>query len=879
MANPLQIYIDDTSPSIAYYPFADTFGPPDLLAGWNPYYTNSGYAAYQGQIGEGASLHRTSLDGASFSIQWSGTGIQIFGSASQASYNLTLDGTSTEANSTSLADGILAEFYDLIDVNHTVSLIVHTDSSPSPDSFISFDEALITSSPGPDDINSTFVSKTIDDNDVAFLGQWSYQSVFDENGQNLSFHYSVNSGDRVEIAFQGRTVMASGFISDASGQYSVSLDNQTSILSGHSSFSYSEALLFYATDIDDSRQHQLVIQNMEDRVLALKVNGVNYTTAQNNTNPNPTPVTSNASSTNTRGTKAAIGLACVLTFILLGLVFGYFLVYRPRSRRRTHEMRAQRSRDKEAEAGGGILDIGGESEDKATKPSSTGTSIRFAGLQFGLGSQQSRPDIIPVDSSRHSNRHSQWEAYTVDLSPVSHGRTQRTSPQRPDQPSGPMPFPNTRIPRSGGHTRLGSGARLLGNPGTRDNDDDDAMSIQSREFDYHGAAELLLSPRTSEAQFVSGFRPSMRAQEMGAHNVDRLRLGNSQQPRDAPYLDIREGTPFTVDFADVRGLRGNSRGLRTSQLAQIRSQSPEQNPEPERRRDSQDGKRLSQVKFDPHSEPIPITRWSFLDFGSTPPSSNDSNASQRSEPEKSRWSATTVPSQQTPSGPRTEPPSASHASVTFDIPRAPSQQARPRGPRVQFPASTPNSPHHRLSFGTDQPRPRHSSSLSPQPYTTTATSSYHYEEPASPTDSVTMSVSDILFRHNDSEAGSRRASAISQVLRAQPSQRSNLQTLPETSTPPPPPPPPPPLIVQKLLGMTSGDILNTTSNPPPPADAKLPTPESAPPVRREVSELPTPFMQRIFEIGSAALSPRHNRSASQDVLPKPESSKAARSRS
>ena len=77
--------------------------------------------------------------------------------------------------------------------------------------------------------------------------------------------------------------MASGFISDASGQYSVTLDNQTSNFSGHSSFSYSEALLFYATDIDDSRQHQLVIQNMEDRILALKVDGINYTTVQNNT--------------------------------------------------------------------------------------------------------------------------------------------------------------------------------------------------------------------------------------------------------------------------------------------------------------------------------------------------------------------------------------------------------------------------------------------------------------------------------------------------------------------------------------------------------------------------------------------------------------------
>jgi hypothetical protein len=72
MANPLQIYVDDTSPSITYYPFADTFGPPNLNAGWNPYYTGSGYAAYQGQTGQGTSLHRTSLDGASFSIQWNG---------------------------------------------------------------------------------------------------------------------------------------------------------------------------------------------------------------------------------------------------------------------------------------------------------------------------------------------------------------------------------------------------------------------------------------------------------------------------------------------------------------------------------------------------------------------------------------------------------------------------------------------------------------------------------------------------------------------------------------------------------------------------------------------------------------------------------------
>jgi hypothetical protein len=81
----------------------------------------------------------------------SGTGIQLFGNASQASYSLTLDGTPVQANSSSPADSILADFHDLIDANHTVTLTVHTNSSPSPDAFISFDQALITASPELDD--------------------------------------------------------------------------------------------------------------------------------------------------------------------------------------------------------------------------------------------------------------------------------------------------------------------------------------------------------------------------------------------------------------------------------------------------------------------------------------------------------------------------------------------------------------------------------------------------------------------------------------------------------------------------------------------------------------------------------------------------------
>lgn len=163
MANPLQILVDDTSPSITYYPWADTLGAPNVLAGWNPYYTGSSFAAYQGEVGKGTSLHLTSLNGASFSIQWQGmdqtrsnltfsrcclllgTGIQLYGNATQASYDLTLNGTPTLANSSSLPDSLLAEFHDLPDANYTLTLSVQSASPPTSDSFVAFDKALITS--------------------------------------------------------------------------------------------------------------------------------------------------------------------------------------------------------------------------------------------------------------------------------------------------------------------------------------------------------------------------------------------------------------------------------------------------------------------------------------------------------------------------------------------------------------------------------------------------------------------------------------------------------------------------------------------------------------------------------------------------------------
>lgn len=73
-----------------------------------------------------------------------------------------------------------------------------------------------------------------------------------------------------------------GAVSNLAGNYSVTLDNRTTNLSGRSSFFNPDALLFYATELDDDQQHHLVLQNEEDSVLAISVSGVNYTSVQSN---------------------------------------------------------------------------------------------------------------------------------------------------------------------------------------------------------------------------------------------------------------------------------------------------------------------------------------------------------------------------------------------------------------------------------------------------------------------------------------------------------------------------------------------------------------------------------------------------------------------
>lgn len=162
MAQTFQVLIDDTSPSLSYFPFADTFATPDLTAGWNPYYTNSGFPSSPGAQGNGTSLHLTSHDGAVFSFNWTGvyyflgphgitvttcetgSGVQIFGNTS-TTYDLLLDGqiTNTSVSAFSTLDStLLCAFQNLSNEFHTLSLLVHNPTN-STSALIGIDRAVI----------------------------------------------------------------------------------------------------------------------------------------------------------------------------------------------------------------------------------------------------------------------------------------------------------------------------------------------------------------------------------------------------------------------------------------------------------------------------------------------------------------------------------------------------------------------------------------------------------------------------------------------------------------------------------------------------------------------------------------------------------------
>jgi hypothetical protein len=83
-------------------------------------------------------------------LVYTGTGIELYGKAVNASYNITLDGSPAVLDTSALQGGTLAVFHDLPYAPHAIQLTAQITNSQSSVSLLSFDQALIISpSPSP----------------------------------------------------------------------------------------------------------------------------------------------------------------------------------------------------------------------------------------------------------------------------------------------------------------------------------------------------------------------------------------------------------------------------------------------------------------------------------------------------------------------------------------------------------------------------------------------------------------------------------------------------------------------------------------------------------------------------------------------------------
>ncbi|KIO09368.1 hypothetical protein M404DRAFT_131273 [Pisolithus tinctorius Marx 270] len=139
--------IGNESPEVAYFPSVNLEPSENITAGWQLQYTGSGVANSPGQVGEGTSYHYTNLNGASFLILWNGTGIDLMGTASNASYLIALDGHTLPSASYNATDTLLASLNDLEYTNHTLLLTTAITNSNTANAYLTFTEATISYAP------------------------------------------------------------------------------------------------------------------------------------------------------------------------------------------------------------------------------------------------------------------------------------------------------------------------------------------------------------------------------------------------------------------------------------------------------------------------------------------------------------------------------------------------------------------------------------------------------------------------------------------------------------------------------------------------------------------------------------------------------------
>ncbi|GLB37654.1 hypothetical protein LshimejAT787_0407050 [Lyophyllum shimeji] len=231
--------VEDSSPLISYEPssaWIDT--PSDALA-----------ASYSGR-----SLHTTSVQGATATMQFNGTGISIFGGrrSNYGTFTISVDGqTITTGDASSAQDSanqLLGSASGLVDGPHT-AVFTNTGGAPIDIDFATLQTQASSSSTKP-------VQVTYDDSDPSIqyspsVSAWSQNH--DQAFMNGTLHFTSTPGASASITFTGDAVAVYGTVSPDHANVQITLDGRANVLPGGAggfvSSLHSQVLLYYANNL------------------------------------------------------------------------------------------------------------------------------------------------------------------------------------------------------------------------------------------------------------------------------------------------------------------------------------------------------------------------------------------------------------------------------------------------------------------------------------------------------------------------------------------------------------------------------------------------------------------------------------------------------
>lgn len=330
--------VEDSSPLVSYAPsgaWTDTPAGDSLIQSYS-----------------GSSLHTTSAQGATATINFNGTGIWLFGGKrhNYGTYTISVDGqTTTNGNATSggpIFNQLLGAASGLHNGAHTV-VLTNTGSGTAVD----LDSLVFQGQVGP---GGSVSNTTIDDSDSRFTyapsnSDWQVNTQPNLN-KNNTLHFTQSQGASATLPFSGNAVAVYGTVSPDHANIRVSLDGKnTTVQGGAGGFArvlHTQTLLYYADNLGP-QQHQLVLsadqtsgtsQFMDvDAVTTFSSSGGNNSVGANNAGPSsPNNSKNHPSSHASRHLPVIIGAsvgAVVLTLLVALLLF--FLHRRRQNKRKS----------------------------------------------------------------------------------------------------------------------------------------------------------------------------------------------------------------------------------------------------------------------------------------------------------------------------------------------------------------------------------------------------------------------------------------------------------------------------------------------------------------------------------------------------------------